>query len=98
MKRHHKLMKSTANASLQDNDDIDFLKLRDKYPHLLQQYINKNDKIIDFTDANAMRALTTAYLLELGIIHNIITIYHYYHHYHHHNIIIIILSSLQMYQ
>ena len=48
------------------DDKIDFLLLRNKYPSLLEQYVNVNNKIIDFTDANAMIALTKAYLLELG--------------------------------
>ena len=49
------------------DSNIDFILLRDKYPSLLTQYVNVNsNKIIDFTDANAMIALTKAYLMELG--------------------------------
>ena len=54
--------------SLEDNTDspIDFFLLRDKYPYLLEQYIGKNDKIIDFTNSHAMIALTKAILLNFG--------------------------------
>ena len=57
-------MKRSLEAA--HDSPIDFFLLRDKYPNLLEQYISKNDKIIDFTNSHAMIALTKAMLLDFG--------------------------------